>query len=184
MPLTAAAEREEIHQRIISMKAYRRKDGLFDVEAHLHDSKPFAFQRVGRADPLPAGASQHDLWLRLTVDADHVVRAVESASDTTPFAICPQGGASLGALVGAKVGKGWSKIVRERLARVDNCTHLVEMLAPLATVVLMGLRAGKPVSERFPAGVPPKELDSCYAWSAERSEVARMFPAYQRKPKL
>ena len=43
------------------------------------------------------------------------------------------GGASLSVLVGARIGKGWSKLVRERLQRVDNCTHLVELLMPLAT---------------------------------------------------
>ena len=56
MPLTAPEEREEIHHRRISMKAYRRKDGLYDIESNLVDTKPFAFQRV-TGDPVPAGDS-------------------------------------------------------------------------------------------------------------------------------
>lgn len=181
MPLPPSVERDEIHQRVISMKAYHRKDGLFDIEAHLRDTKPFDFDRVGREDPLPAGQSQHDLWLRLVIDADHVIHAIETASDTTPFGICPQAGASLKALVGARIGKGWGKIVRERLERVDNCTHLVEMLTPLATVSLMGTRGVRTLEDRFPPGAAPKELDSCYAWSVERAEVLRMFPSHHRE---
>ena len=42
------------------MKVFRRKDGLYDVEAHLVDTKPFAFERVNRPDSCPPG-SLHDL---------------------------------------------------------------------------------------------------------------------------
>ena len=63
MPLSPTVEREELHHRNISMKVYRRKDGLFDVEAHLRDTKPFDFHRVGRKvlidlDDLDAYAEQ------------------------------------------------------------------------------------------------------------------------------
>ena len=181
MPLSPTVERDELHHRTISMKAYRRKDGLFDVEAHLRDTKPFDFGRLGRTDPLPAGESQHDLWLRIVLDDQFTVRAIEAASDTTPFSICPKASSALTVLVGERIGKGWSKIVRERLARVDNCTHLVELLLPLATTALMGIRGGTPLAVRFPPGVAPSYLDSCYAWSAEREMVATILPAYQRK---
>ena len=110
MPLPPTVEREELHQRTISMKVFRRKDGLYDVEAHLVDTKPFAFERVNRPDLLPAGQPLHDLWVRLVLDDQQTLLAVEAASDTTPFAICPQAGASLSVLVGARIGKGWSKL--------------------------------------------------------------------------
>ena len=32
MPLPSTTEREELHHRTISMKVFRRKDGLYDVE--------------------------------------------------------------------------------------------------------------------------------------------------------
>ena len=54
MPLPARARRE-IHHRSIDMRAYAREDGLFDVEAHLVDTKPFDFDRFASPQPfLPA----------------------------------------------------------------------------------------------------------------------------------
>jgi hypothetical protein len=182
MPLPSHSEREELHHRTISMKVFRRTDGLYDVEAHLVDTKPFPFERVNQPAPLPPGQPLHDLWLRLVVDDQATVRAVEAASDTTPFDICPQAGASLSVLVGERIGRGWSKVVRERLPRIDNCTHLAELLLPLATTALMGLRGVRPLTVRFPPGERPSQLDSCYAWSAEREMVGQVWPQYSRKP--
>ena len=181
MPLPSTTEREELHHRTISMKVFRRKDGLYDVEAHLVDTKPFAFERVNRPDLLPAGQPLHDLWVRLVLDDEHTLHAVEAASDTTPFAICPKAGASLSVLVGERIGKGWSKVVRERLQRVDNCTHLVELLMPMATTALMGTRGAKPIAVRFLAGTRPSQLDTCYAWSTEREMVVNAWPEYSKK---
>ena len=163
------------------MKVFRRKDGLYDVEAHLVDTKPFAFERVNRPDPLPAGQPQHDLWVRLVLDDEHTLRAVEAASDTTPVAICPRAGGSLSVLVGERIGKGWSKVVRERLQRLDNCTHLVELLMPMATTALMGTRGAKPIAVRFPPGARPTQLDTCYAWSTEREMVGNAWPEFSKK---
>ena len=91
------------------------------------------------------------------------------------------GGASLSVLVGARIGKGWSKLVRERLQRVDNCTHLVELLMPLATTALMGTRGAQPIAVRFPPGKRPSQMDTCYAWSIEREMVGNAWPEYSKK---
>jgi Protein of unknown function (DUF2889) len=86
MPLSTPSPRREAHHRIVDMRAFARDDGLFDVEAHLVDRKPFAFHRIAAPAPTPAGQALHDLWVHLTVDRQNVVRAVEAASDVTPYA--------------------------------------------------------------------------------------------------
>ena len=55
MPLPAAAPRSDIHHRVIDMRAYRREDGLYDVEAHLVDTKPFDLVRFGGISVVSAG---------------------------------------------------------------------------------------------------------------------------------
>ena len=50
MPLSAIADRREVHHRVIDMKTYARGNGLFDAEAHLVDRKPFDFTRAGATD--------------------------------------------------------------------------------------------------------------------------------------
>ena len=44
MPLSLpAVPRQPLHRRTISIRGYKREDGLFDVEGHLHDTKDFDF---------------------------------------------------------------------------------------------------------------------------------------------
>lgn len=181
MPFPPTAEREELHDRSVSLKVYRRKDGLYDAEAHLVDAKPHAFERFDHPAPIPAGQPMHDFWLRLVLDDQHIIHAVEVAPDTTAFPHCPGAVAALSALVGVRIGKGWSKILRERLGRADNCTHLVELLQPLASAALIGIRGARPYAVRFPAGGEPTQIDSCFAWSAERDLIVRHWPQHRRE---
>jgi len=122
MPLSEPRARREIHHRLIDMRAYAREDGRYDVEAHLVDLKPFDFVRVSAADPIPAGQALHDLWVRMTVDGDYVVREIEAASDVTPWALCKQAQDMLSVMVGERLARGWSAVVKERLRGSASCT--------------------------------------------------------------
>jgi hypothetical protein len=182
MPLSAPAARRGAHHRIIDMNAYVREDGLFDVEAHLVDTKPFAFERLGSPQPLPAGAPLHDLWVRLTLDTDYVVQAVEAASDVTPYDVCREAETTLGVLVGEKVARGWSATVKERLRGAASCTHLMELLIPLATTALQGIRGLRAKGERRvqPPGAVPVQIDSCYAYGRTREVVRQLWPQHHQ----
>ncbi len=180
MSLPASAARRDIHHRVIDMRAYARDDGLYDVESHLVDSKPFPFKRSGGPEAWPAGAALHDLSVRLTLDADFVVREVAVASDVTPFGLCKETERTLQVLVGERIGRGWANVVRERLRGAASCTHLMEMLMPLATTALQGIRAldmGRYNAAVNAAGEPAK-IDSCYAYSRERAVVKMMWPQH------
>src|SRR6185312_16171165 len=41
MPLSPPPERELLHSRDIVLRGYRRSDGLYDIEAHLTDTKTY-----------------------------------------------------------------------------------------------------------------------------------------------
>lgn len=183
MPLSEPSVRREIHHRVIDMRVYARDDGQFDVEAHLVDRKPFDFKRLSLPEPLAAGQALHDLWLRLTVDGDYVVRAIEAASDVTPWEVCREAESTLAVLVGERIARGWSSKVKERLRGAASCTHLMEMLIPLATTALQGIGALRP--DRHAAadanGVPHK-IDSCYAFGRGREAVMRLWPEHYQPP--
>lgn len=182
MPLPPSTAREELHTRGITMKAWRRADGLFDVEAHLVDTKPFDFQRVALPQPIPAGQPLHDLWVRLVVHEQFKVHEAVAASDVTPFGICKEATATLSVLVGETIGSGWSRIVRERLRGKASCTHLAEMLLPLATTALQGIRGARPAAVRFAAQTRVQQVDTCYAFDASREVVATYWPELARRP--
>ena len=181
MTLSAHSARREIHHRVIDMRAYARDDGLYDIEAHLVDRKPFAFKRFSSPEPLPAGQPLHDLWVRLTVDDEFVVRGIEASSDVTPFGVCKEAESTLSGLVGARIAKGWSSVVKSNLRGAASCTHLMEMLIPLATTALQGITGLR--SERNASvdanGIPHK-IDSCYAYGRQREVVMKLWPMHYR----
>jgi len=181
MPVSPPLERREIHQRTIDVKAFLREDGLYDIEAHLIDRKPFDFWRVQRDEPVPAGQPLHDLRVRVTVDRDLVVRGIEAASDTTPFDLCREAEHTLSGLVGERIASGWSSKVKALLRGAAGCTHLMEMLITLGTPGLQGVRGlarqRRPESEA--TGIE-KKLDTCYAYSRERAVVKMYWPDHFR----
>jgi hypothetical protein len=163
------------------MKAFARADGLFDVEAHLVDRRPFPFARVQDPVPIPAGSPLHDLWIRLTIDCDFAIREVEVASDITPFSLCKEAEATLGVLVGERIAAGWTMRVKALLRGKASCTHLAEMLIPLATTALQGVRGlrRRGLMRVDPATTLPS-FDRCYAYARDRAVVRMYWPDQAR----
>ncbi len=175
--------REEIHHRHIDMKGYRRSDGLFEVQAHLLDRKPHDFMQPGDGRTVPAHAPVHEMRVTLVFGEDMIVREVATSMDAFPYISCPGGGNSLQALVGLRIGAGWNSEVRKRLPSSDTCTHLKEILTPMATAafqtmasVLSGL-----LDERDSTGRPVK-IGQCHAYGPSRDLVKSLWPEYHVDP--
>ena len=43
MPLTQTVRRKAMHTRVVTCHGYLREDGLWDIEGHMVDTKPYAF---------------------------------------------------------------------------------------------------------------------------------------------
>jgi len=138
MPLSPAPERELLHLRDIALRGWRRADGLYDIEAHLQDTKTTVITNGDRGEIRP-GEPLHGMWLRLTVDEDMLVVACEASSDHTPYAMCPQAAPNFAALAGLRIGPGFNRAVAERVGGVKGCTHLRELLGQMATVAYQTL---------------------------------------------
>ncbi len=180
-PVVDAVIREELHCRRIDMRGWRRSDGLFEVEGHLIDTKPDDFVPLRGGPLVPAGKPLHDLGVRLTFDVELVVTAVETFTRSAPYDLCPEGGQALQSLVGLKMTAGWGQAVRSQLARADSCTHLRELLVPMATVAHQALSFRlRDRPERVDSQGKPLSIDSCYAYSSERDLVQRLWPVFHR----
>ena len=178
MPLPPTTAREALHTRAIDMRGYRRADGLYDIEGHITDVKTHPLHPPGRATPMPSGLPVHDMWVRLVVDRDLVIKDVVVAIDNGPYDACPSATSSLKPLIGEKIGAGWSTRVRA-LRGPHSCTHVVELLIPLATAAYQTL-----APERFqrPDALDkngrPVRIDSCYAYSSNRALVLERWPEH------
>ena len=173
--------RDELHFRRIDMRGFRRSDGLFEVEGRVLDRKPFDFAPGGIGETVPANQPIHDMGVRLVFDDQLVVQDVQTFMDATPYLECRGGGEALQSLKGLRLSNGWSKEVRSRLSGARSCTHLMELLTPVATAAFQSLstiRKGQP--DRIDATGRPVKIDSCYAYGAERDLVRRRWPAFHR----
>ena len=172
--------REEIHHRRIDMRGFRRSDGLFEVRAHLTDRKTHDFIPPAEGRTVPAKAAVHDIGVTLVFDRDMIVREVSTSMDAFPYRTCPGGGDSLQALIGLRIGAGWNTEVRKRLPSADTCSHMKELLAPMAsaayqtmTSVLSGL-----LDARDSAGRPVK-IGQCHAYGPSRDLVKTLWPEFR-----
>ncbi len=184
MPLSAPEPRRHYHRRAISYDGFLRDDGLWEFEARVSDRKPFAtFGMHGQARA-PEQA-YHDMWVRLTTDADLVIVAVETAMDARPFDLCPAIQPNFQRLIGVKLSKGWRRAVLERLGGVNGCNHMMEMLLPLPSMVIQATGNGRRQHEQTREDVlahqkknmkPP--VNFCHAWQSDSPVVKEMAPDY------
>ncbi|MDP6344252.1 MAG: DUF2889 domain-containing protein [Alphaproteobacteria bacterium] len=179
MPLSPAAEREQIHTRTIDITAYRRSDGLVDIEGHIVDVKPFSHHLLD--SHRAAGEPVHDLWLRLSINQEMVVQTAEAKLDVGAHGICHLVAPNFADLAGARIGRGWNRVVRERVGHGRGCTHLVEMLAQMATAAMQAMwsvREPEGETERRPEDrrLPPALVNSCYTYVSDSEFVREYFP--------
>lgn len=183
MPLPTSIQREEVHCRRIELHGYRRVDGLYDIEAHLVDTRQHALVLdVGKS--LGPGEALHDMSIRLVVDEELRVLDVVASTDAAPFDICPDAVSTLQLIKGLQIGPGWTRAIRERLSGKAGCTHLRELLGPLATVAFQSLflvRHAAP--ESLDAEGRPKKIDSCFAYASNRELVMHRWPRFYDGPR-
>lgn len=183
MPLPPSPDREELHRRKIDVRGYRRKDGLYDIEARMTDTKTHAFKRPAYSVAVPAGEALHDMWVRLVVDDEFLVHDVLAATDAAPFPICPEAANALATLKGLRIGAGFQRAVRERLSGAKGCTHLMELMVPLATTAfqtLAPIRLARP--DKLDVNGRPVRIDSCFGYASNRAVVKMLWPAHYDGP--
>jgi len=197
MPLSPPASRAHLHARSLVCNGFVREDGLWEIEGRILDHRTYSFDNEwrGRVEPeMPL----HEMWVRLTLGDDLTIQAIEVATDQSPFAICPEVLPNFQRLVGAKIGAGFARTVREAVGGKAGCTHIIDMLSQMATVALQtkvpaharALReralgrapetatapaARSPWADTGGVGRPPV-LDSCYAWASDGTVVRRLLP--------
>jgi hypothetical protein len=174
--------REPLHTRNISFEGFRRSDGLFEIVGRLTDRKPYDFAPPSGPRVVPANEPIHDIGLRVVFDLDLVIHAVATTMNAYPYRDCHGGGESLQALVGLRIGAGWSGEVRKRLPSGETCTHLREILIPLATAAIQAVNPlrSQTLLDATDANGKPLKVDSCYAYGASRELVLQRWPAFHR----
>ena len=177
MPLSSAAvDRSRLHVRAMTYEGYRRGDDLFDIEGHLTDVKDHDYTLL--TGVRRAGEPVHDMWIRLTIGGDYLIRAIEVRTDEMPYpGACDLITPAYDKLVGASLLHGFRRTLQEAMGGVRGCSHLTELLshAPTAAIQMFaGLRREIEGDER------PFQLDRCHALETTTETVRRYYPRWYR----
>ena len=179
--LSPPVPRKLLHQRSVTCRGYRRDDGLLDIEGHLRDTKTYPFHNRDRGE-ISAGEPIHGMWLRLTIDEDLLIHDAEASTEFAPYAVCPRITPNFKRLAGLRIGAGWMREVRQRLGGGEGCTHLVELLGPIATTAFQTLAGQRRSRDTEAAGRRPFFLDSCHALKSDGEVVRLNWPAHYTGP--
>lgn len=179
MPLPESAPRKLMHTRSIECKGYEREDGLWDIEAHLTDTKTYVHTRRQGGRERKPGEPVHNMWLRLTIDLDMKIHDACAVTDDGPYPVCGSIAPNFKSLSGLTIRAGWRREVFARVGGVKGCTHLVELLGPLGTTAFQATgrarearNAGKPLSRA------PYQLNACHVYKDDSPAVRERWPQY------
>jgi len=197
MPLSPPVGRQQLHTRRVTCQGFFREDGLWDIEGRITDEKSYEHANEWRG-ALKPGDYVHDMSIRLTLDHRFTIVDVEAVTDSSPYRMCGDITPNYKKLIGLRIGPGFTRAVKERLGGVHGCTHLVELLGPVATTAFQTagsrkanelqtahrIKIGKPPAPRDPATPQrrPYMLDNCHTWASDSEVTKRWVPQYYTGP--
>jgi len=183
MPFPEPTARKHVHTRAIDYRGYEREDGLWDIEAHMTDKKTYQFSNNWRGE-VPIGEPLHEMLLRVTIDDNFVIQDVVAVTEHSPFEMCPSITSAYKSVIGIQMGAGWRKAIRMKVGGVQGCTHLTELLFPMATVAMQTIwpllrhKKNKSDSDVGTSDKRPVVLNTCHAWSTDSPIVRENAPKY------
>lgn len=181
MPLSKPQPRKHVHTRSIELNGYSREDGLWDIEAHMTDIKSYDIENQWR-NGIASGDPIHEMWVRITIDSKFLVTDVEAVTDNSPFEMCPAITSAYRELIGIRIGRGWRRAINEKVKGKYGCTHITELLQPLATVsfqTLMGnIQKNDSKRREQVKHVKPMVINSCHAWAEDSEVMKKHLPEY------
>jgi hypothetical protein len=185
MPLSRPpVTRKLLHTRTVQCWGYEREDDLWDIEGQMTDIKTYSFPNQDRDGEIKAGEPLHGMWLRLTLDLDFLIHAAEASTDWSPFNLCPEIASRYRLLIGLRIGPGWNRRIKELFRGVDGCTHLTDLLGPMATTALQTMHPKRRGEKQPKPGdrEQPRILNSCHALASNSVVVKQHWPQFYTGP--
>lgn len=176
-------EREWVHTRQITCRAFRLKSGWLEIEAALSDEKgqPVAFRS---RPPVPVGEFMHRMSLTLVIDGDYTIRDVRAITQTAPWAMCGGTDDAYRKLVGLRIGAGFSQKVKELLGGTRGCTHVTELVAQAANTYMQASWPDR-IARQMQVSQDPRQwpdkstltfVNHCHAWRQDGTTLVQEYP--------
>ena len=178
MPLSEPAGRDPVQSREVDVSSFRRHDGKWDVEGRLVDISSHAFPKYdgGMVEP---GVPIHDMRVRLTLDAQVEIVAVEVSMDAHPYPVCPAIVPAFQRLKGERIGPGWNRKLRDMFGGIEGCVHVVSLLGPVGTIGFKTVQRESGKDDLPPGEKPdddPYQVNGCHALASDSEIVRNRWP--------
>ena len=181
--VTEASERELVHTRQITCRAFRLQNGWLEIEATLIDEKGQMVPFRSRP-PVQPGDRMHSMSLLLTVDADFQIRDVRADTHTAPWTMC--GGTDEGyrKLIGLRIGPGFSQQMKKLVGGVEGCTHVTELVAQAANTYMQASWPDR-IARQMAVAADPRQwpdqgavgfVNHCHAWRQDGETLVQEYP--------
>ncbi len=110
--------------------------------------------------------------LRVTINRERVIKHAEAITITGPYSICPTANDVFHNLVGLQIGPGWRRKVQAAIGGRHGCTHITELLGPVATIAYQTLYGEEARRNRMLGLMTEKDKQS------SRAELANSCVGY------
>lgn len=177
------SDRKRVHTRRNVCEAYRREDGLWEIEATVIDEKgedmPFRSRPVVRP-----GEILHNLTIAVLIDEDGVIHDIATRMQAAPWGACPESQAVYRRLIGLKIGAGFMRAARERVGGVEGCTHLTDLLVHIGSTYNQAVWPTL-LARQFAAQPDPRKwadrraigfVGGCRAWRHDGPTIRQEYP--------
>ena len=192
--------RRLVHTRTITCRAFRRDDGLLDIEAELVDKiksgRPLRVKagfdptapdlQVGfrSRPPVTPGQHMHRMAVTLTLDDDYTIRDLRASTLTAPWPMCGGTDEAYRRLIGLRIGPGFSRQLKQLVGGVEGCTHLSELVAQAANTYMQASWPDR-IARQMAVSPDPRQwpdrgavgfVNHCHAWRADGATLAQEYP--------
>ena len=182
-------ERTAIHTRKVICHGYERSDGLIDIEAEMQDISPTGTDLLFRQ--VPPGGAIHHMRIVMTVDRRLVTQDVKPVIEAGPTEYCAAIESAYAGLKGVQIRGGFRQQAKAIVGGVRGCTHLTELLGPLATTATQTTMAigRRERNGRWPSdgsGPMPKPvlIGSCHTYREDGEAAKLLWPEHRRVPAM
>ena len=185
--LPAPVPRTSVHTRSIVCRSFQRDDGMVDVDGRFIDTRPYAYDSPWRGACAP-GSALHNMQLRLTLNRERVIVALEAAMKSTPYEGCADVAPNFQRLVGLSMARGFRKALREHLGGTAGCTHVLALLDAMAAAAVQSfasiVHAPRRAGQAAPVRVfdPEALIDTCYSYRADGPVLQRLRDMRPKQP--
>lgn len=175
MPLSQPTiARTPQHIRQVNYRSFEREDGLWDIEGELLDTKAIDLPRPNGEGIRKAGDPIHHMLIRVTVNTQLVVQAIEACMQAHPVQGCPAALDAMQRMVGCSMARGWRKAIETNLAGITGCTHMRELLNNMATATFQSIVSAFSTTPEQ----PPAYLGRCTGWNFNGPAVMQYYPQF------